>query len=414
MKKTVLFLFAAFVFAANAQEWVKTSAPDTIYYTGIRTWGNDTIYAWGRSATAIYPDKLVTSFDGGQTWTVGPWDRFFTQNQAVASPAGLHVGYYNYLVGPPVGNLRYTADGITWNTVAGSELTNGFYYKPLGLLTDGKLLLANSSNGKLNVSPDFVSLGTDYGTTFQYSDDFTYYAINPQSGRIIFGRESGEVHLKYTDDNALNFSDISLVSLVGNTYSPIVRYAKDNTFFNARWWGVNVSTDNGATWSACNNAAIGNSIADMEVNQFGRLIITRADQNVLISDDNGQSWNLMNDGLPMSIAVGQIGKTTDGKFWLPMISNQSSNGGIYYLDPETNSTMEKELTELEIYPNPVSDLLTIKTEGKYSYRITDVKGQNISLKTEGDQIDVSSLQAGIYFLRVEGQYSVRSLRFIKQ
>ncbi|AEA44699.1 T9SS type A sorting domain-containing protein [Fluviicola taffensis] len=416
MKKALPILFLIVSLGASGQTWVKTTAPDSILYRGIRTWGEDTIYAWGNSPSSpVYPNTLVSSFDGGQTWTVGPWQRFNT-DQVVATPAGLFAGYYYYLGSPASGHLDYTTNGTTWQTVPGSTLANGGYYKPLGLLTNGKLLLANSTNGKLNISPDYISLGSDYGTLYQYNDGYTYYAINPTNGRIIFGQNSGTTHMQYTDDNAVSFTDISLASVVGNVYSPIVRYTKNNTFFNARMGGITVSTDNGNTWTACAN--IGGNLSDMQANKDGQVIFARSDNQIMSSSDNGQTWTSMNNGLPTGVGSLGIGKTTDGKFWLTLYGDQPTNGGIYVIG-SGGSTAEISNSEdqvIQVYPNPTSDLLNIEFDGDLTnalFTVSSLNGQTFQLPLKGTKLDVSSLESGVYFLQVEMNNSVKRVKFLK-
>lgn len=68
---------------------------------------------------------------------------------------------------------------------------------------------------------------------------------------------------------------------------------------------------------------------------------------------------------------------------------------------------KNQLTNENIYPNPTKDQLNFsKTQ---SYKISNLQGLEI-LKGEGDQVDVSQLNSGIYLITIEGV----SQKFIKE
>jgi len=174
----LIILLQASVFC-NAQTWVKTSAPTNIRYKGIRTYGNSIVYAYGISGSQNVINTLVSSFDGGQSWTVGTISSLYTV-YLVATPAGLVAG--DGAFSNPTSN--YTADGgQTWNKVTGTE--SGYFF-PSGILPNGKLLYSDQLYKSLSVSPDYLSLGTKNGTSV--TPDFRYFATNP-SGRIILGHD---------------------------------------------------------------------------------------------------------------------------------------------------------------------------------------------------------------------------------
>ena len=77
---------------------------------------------------------------------------------------------------------------------------------------------------------------------------------------------------------------------------------------------------------------------------------------------------------------------------------------------------------ISVYPNPANDKLSIQLpetlKGKISFQIYDVTGRAVSTQSEitnhKSEIDVSSLNAGVYFLKInEGENSVVK-RFLKE
>lgn len=77
---------------------------------------------------------------------------------------------------------------------------------------------------------------------------------------------------------------------------------------------------------------------------------------------------------------------------------------------------EQSLMEVNVYPNPVADVLFIHASEKSSVSLYDVRGTLIyssSISPNNQQIDLSNLEKGIYFLKVENSKGVLNERLIK-
>lgn len=87
-----------------------------------------------------------------------------------------------------------------------------------------------------------------------------------------------------------------------------------------------------------------------------------------------------------------------------------------------NETVVADSNDFYIYPNPVKDLLNIKTPSNSgflnSYTIINVLGQTIqteTLFTENEfSINTASLSSGLYFIAIEKGDKKKTLRFIKE
>ncbi len=89
-----------------------------------------------------------------------------------------------------------------------------------------------------------------------------------------------------------------------------------------------------------------------------------------------------------------------------------------YLSPCSTSLTSYENTEEEpmIFPNPCTDKLFLK-KGKFNeYNISNFQRNNLLKQriNNSNEIDVSELSAGVYFLTLYGQDKTRTLIFIKQ
>jgi hypothetical protein len=75
----------------------------------------------------------------------------------------------------------------------------------------------------------------------------------------------------------------------------------------------------------------------------------------------------------------------------------------------------KNENNLLIYPNPTSNYINIYSEKKIKkYTISDITGNKINnLEIYNNQIDVSTLSTGMYFIEIETDEGVAVKRFVK-
>jgi hypothetical protein len=73
---------------------------------------------------------------------------------------------------------------------------------------------------------------------------------------------------------------------------------------------------------------------------------------------------------------------------------------------------------LSIYPNPVSDQLTITTDlSDYDYALTDVLGRQLRQATNNrgnERINFAGLAKGVYLLTVSAQGAQKTTRVVKE
>ncbi len=78
---------------------------------------------------------------------------------------------------------------------------------------------------------------------------------------------------------------------------------------------------------------------------------------------------------------------------------------------ETLSVSEEESFTVEVYPNPVSDLITVTNNAVSRITIFDIKGRNV-LETNQKQFSLANLESGVYFLRAESDNNTYAVRKI--
>lgn len=79
-----------------------------------------------------------------------------------------------------------------------------------------------------------------------------------------------------------------------------------------------------------------------------------------------------------------------------------------------SSDLKEEKTTFRAYPNPVNEYMIIDgLNGDETFEIFNLFGQLISSELDFSSIDFSSLNRGIYFLKINSQYSNAIIRFVK-
>ena len=92
-------------------------------------------------------------------------------------------------------------------------------------------------------------------------------------------------------------------------------------------------------------------------------------------------------------------------------------GIIVDIIPTTVSVVSREPSRqrsLEVYPNPVSDLLYLKELPceTVDYAIFDVSGRMVSAGTSNGSISVAGLEKGLYVLQIKGEKQVSTAKFV--
>jgi bilirubin oxidase len=103
------------------------------------------------------------------------------------------------------------------------------------------------------------------------------------------------------------------------------------------------------------------------------------------------------------------------------ILSHEDNGmmGQFIVDCATtaNHEIESQTDNLLVYPNPTANLLHIewrKPAEVFSAKIYNAIGEILLDKISNNDIDISALYPGIYFLQVDQDQEVRTIKFIKQ
>jgi heat shock protein HslJ len=131
-------------------------------------------------------------------------------------------------------------------------------------------------------------------------------------------------------------------------------------------------------------------------------------------DFEADYFNMFNTGTSFEYAI--IYETNGTESLLLSLPNGDEL--FYHPYPLVLTSMDSELGMFHIYPNPVSDVLKIASEGVVitSVSIYSISGQVLCevMKSATGKIDVSQLSEGIYFITIDSESGRHVQQFIKR
>lgn len=164
----------------------------------------------------------------------------------------------------------------------------------------------------------------------------------------------------------------------------------------------------------------------------GALFMGHVEETVYYTLDQGQNWIPYKEGFPYFSPIPELyfyGVPMNFVFLedsmlVGVFSGFEDVAGVYRAPIPTLLNIEEmtNFTNAIVYPNPTSDWITLKSENTNTLptqlSIYDVLGRKVKELKYAQQrtqmIDVSDLAAGVYFLRVQDDDRIQSIKFIKK
>lgn len=127
-------------------------------------------------------------------------------------------------------------------------------------------------------------------------------------------------------------------------------------------------------------------------------------------------YDTYGDGFCCDYGNGYYKLTTDSGVVMVNQNTFNKDKEIYPFILGTLSTQENNKLGLNIFPNPVNDVLNItKVSNNATFTIYNVAGQFISKgKVTNNKVNVSSLAKGVYFIEVSEKGATSKMKFIKK
>ncbi|MBE2189883.1 MAG: T9SS type A sorting domain-containing protein, partial [Candidatus Kapabacteria bacterium] len=262
-----------------------------------------------------------------------------------------------------------------------------------------KYIFAGSNSGK-------VSLSTDNGNSWQEkSNGLTGWHVSTiaiDGNNIFVGISKGDGGVFVSTDNGNSWT--KKTNELTNIDVQALLISGDNILAGTVGSGILVSTDNGESWTQKTNGLTNQNVWTLA--QSGNNIFAGTSDGVFLTTDNGNNWIKKSDIVIMK-HVQEIAVNEDYIFVGTWIS------GIFRakISDLVASSVNDEFSSngnLKIYPNPVSELLTIGRNGvgRAEIVITNTIGQTVYTGTvaAGEQnacVPVAEYPDGIYFINMK-------------
>ncbi|MFN0203017.1 MAG: VPS10 domain-containing protein [Bacteroidia bacterium] len=175
------------------------------------------------------------------------------------------------------------------------------------------------------------------------------------------------------------------------------------------------TTNYGQTWTAIAGNLPMFSINDVLVYPTDEnIMFVATDGGVYGTVDGGISWNRVGGNMPI-VAVYDIEFDATGKKLLAGTYARS----LHSFDMDeilsvVSLTPALPTISVTAYPNPTTDVVTIKTDNKIAVEIYNVQGQIVAKGMSNEAISIQQLSAGLYVVRGKDAEHYYQSKFVKQ
>lgn len=308
---------------------------------------------------------------------------------------------------------RSTDNGLTWTDVfTGSFPLNYAGGGAIVFPSDGSVTAAISITvGPLigNVAI-FVFRSTNGGDSFfqtqRIDAGFARGMLIIPDGRIFLGTSTAGV--QQSGNNGNSFTTLSTFPSI---FIKTILKGEGNFIYVSDAFGLNRSSDNGATWISAGSQNSTSYLRAAQSNSNGDLFISTDDRKVFISTNNGDNWTMIMEGLPSNSYVYSFA-SADGKMYAG-----TNISGVYVYDDLTNikenTAAPSEYHLYQNFPNPFNPVTVVKYEvsenSSVKLIIFDVAGNEVTtLVNERQnpgkysfQWNASGFSSGVYYCKLE-------------
>ena len=346
--------------------------------------------------------------DGGINWDFAvldtAYEATYLKNVVFDENGNAWVGGWGYM-------LRSVDAGVTWIHI---ETGFSILFQAMDAYQD-KYIWAGGWGGKLIRSKDFgnswedISLPTnDHLSIIAFSDSLNGYLTVEEN------KKSGYTLLYKTNDGGDTWHEITHSGGICPIYS-ISAPDFNTVYMTVYYYGLLKSSDAGDTWETIGEVGgVLPSYVKFIDPETG--VTSKNDYFVAYTWDGGEHWdielNTAPHGMPMKSVffldfnnawiVGTQGLIM--KYYNPFVRIDESAESYYKSDQPL------------IYPNPVSDKLTIAYQDPVDMlKVFDLSGKLLIVESGEDvnKVDTRSLSPGTYILEVRTKRSSFSLKFVK-
>ena len=394
----------------NSQsQWTQTTTPP-----GGSIWAMETIGASLFAGTVS--DGVYFSSDDGTTWVQR--NGAFPNMQIMS----MVVNGSDIFVGTDNGHIYKTSDnGLNWTDVSPSGISPS---SNIRLAHNGITIFAGTAGDGVFASP-LSTLSTTSWTSFNTGLTVSSNLLDTVSLKIKGTTIYAGTYAEGVWSSPTNSPNWSLTSSTMPTSSDYIS-ALDlggSTIYAGNTSGLPVlyrSINNGVNWIQSNTSVFANKPVYVVFNDGNTVFAGTEGQGILVSSDNGITWSSFNQGFQDSsgnwfcnqINVRSLAFTSTKMF-------AGTDCGVWKRDIITlgeNDFVDK--NQFVLYPNPNNGKFKINynTTNRTDIEIFNILGEKILTKTNSiqttNEIDISNVQKGIYFVKIGDGNSVHTKKII--
>jgi hypothetical protein len=346
--------------AVNAQNWIQSSGISDKIVRTIIVYNSDTLLA-GVDFEGIY-----ISYDNGSNW-----EQFALNGESVTSLIKVDS---IIIAGTRHAMYKSTLTNVNWENIINDDLWID------------KLTLHNDT---IFACTDDVYFSADTGATWnQYGPTtilpYAYLDIDFNSqGRAYVATPTGAY---FSDNQSAWIQSIGFGSTVRT-----VNYIGNDSLIYGDEMGIYLSTDNGVSGQEVSGIGPG-SVHYLNDTFY----VATSGSGLYYSNYIGSNWTDLNLNEYVLSLLNVSGKLIAG----------TPNGVFVLSNSLTNISHKITITHnVQLYPNPVTDILYINNHGTELRRVDiyNATGKLILRITDKNEVDVSGFKAGIYFYKIYSQ-----------
>jgi len=409
--------------------WIEQASGFTTMYRGVYNISivNDTI-AWatavdGTNGSPV--NEFTKTLDGGNLWTPG----------TISAPAGLAPA-----------NISAVSDLKAWVSEYPTSTAGGKVYAT----TDGGTTWVNQNNANMFTnSASFLNI---------------VHFFNENDGFCMGDAVNGYFEIYYTHDGGATWTAVATSNMPAAQSGEMGWTGVYDAYNNIAWFGTNKgrifkTTDKGETWTVLTPGLtdIQKVTFNNEMNGIAQQIVYNTSTGAITTltmkktTDGGATWTSVTPGanfwksdicavpdLPGKFySVGTDGAASGsakygssysldfGATWTPIdtgvqyisvefysdqtgwaggFSTNATTSGVFKWDSQTHVSPIENVVNVNIYPNPASDFVTIESsENIRSIQVINQLGQVMvdqNIQTTKSTINTNSLNKGLYLLKV--------------
>jgi len=354
--------------------------------------------------------------------TLGQWTQDSTEDfdwtvksgstaSSSTGPASANDGsYYIYMESssPNYSTKRAILNSPCFDLSGETQATISFKYHMYGASTMGSLALEASTDNGVSWSTIWSKSGDQGNSWLDASVDLASYL-----GNTVKLRFNGVTGTTWQGDMAVDAFSISSGSTGGACTSTTLSITFDN-YPEETSWDIKDSSGNvvfsGGTYAS---QADGSTLTIPNCIDTGCYTFTMKDSygdGMCCSYGNG-SYSLVEDATGTVLASGASFTSTDATSFCV------GGAAIYGFAGNINSNETSLISEISIYPNPASNFVTVylRDQKMENYTVVNMLGQTVlNGKISDKQIDISSLQNGIYQIVFTSDKKSLTRRLVKK